>query len=63
MEYLPLVKSKIASDGNLYKLREYDDVEDHPTVLPIPMNYMHAPSNADFNQVCHTTELLTTQNS
>lgn len=50
MEYLPLVKSKIASDANLYKLRGYDDVEDHPTVLPIPVTYMHAPSNADFNQ-------------
>jgi hypothetical protein len=51
IDYLPFVKTKIASDALLYKLRERNDIEDHPTTLAIPSSYMNSPQNAQLNQV------------
>lgn len=51
IDYIPFVKQKVASDGLLFKLRERNDIEDHPITLPIPFEYICSPRNAEFNQV------------
>ena len=49
-EYLPFLRTKLASDAQLYSLRERHDIQDHPTTLPIPLEYFHAPKDAIFDQ-------------
>lgn len=51
IDYIPFVKQKVASDGLLFKLRERNDIEDHPITLPIPFEYICSPRDAEFNQV------------
>lgn len=51
MDYIPFVKLKVTSDALLYKLRERDDIEDHPITLAIPLNYMNSPQHVKFDQV------------
>ncbi|KAI8979361.1 amidase signature domain-containing protein [Mycotypha africana] len=49
IEYVPMLKQKIASDALLLKLRERNDIEEHPTTLPIPSDCFHEPKNALFD--------------
>lgn len=51
IDYIPFVKQKVASDGLLFKLRERNDIEDHPITLPIPFEYISSPKDAKFGQV------------
>ncbi|KAI9480532.1 MAG: amidase signature domain-containing protein [Benjaminiella poitrasii] len=41
IDYLPFVRQKVASDALLFKLRERNDILDHPTTLPIPLDYIN----------------------
>ncbi|KAI8066644.1 amidase signature domain-containing protein [Gongronella butleri] len=40
LETLPFVAQKIAADGGLMKLREYNDINELPTTLAIPEDYI-----------------------
>lgn len=51
VEYLPYVSTKLASDGRLHSLRSRHDINDHPTSLAIPLNYIHSPKQAILDQV------------
>lgn len=51
IDYIPFVKQKVASDGLLFKLRERNDIEDHPLSFPIPFDRMYLSKDAQFDQV------------
>ena len=51
IDYIPFVKLKVASDALLFKLRERNDIEDHPVTLPIPFEYIASPKDALLDQV------------
>ncbi|KAG0761095.1 hypothetical protein G6F62_002016 [Rhizopus arrhizus] len=47
VEYTPLLNQKLAADAGLLKLRKYDDIEDHPTMVPIALDEIHRNTNLD----------------
>jgi hypothetical protein len=41
------LNQKLAADAGLLKLRKYDDIEDHPTMVPIALDEIHRNTNLD----------------
>jgi hypothetical protein len=63
IDYIPFIKQKVASDGLMLKLRERNDIEDHPISFPIPFDYMCLPKQAQLNQVILSIGAYKTMNS
>ncbi|KAI9349359.1 amidase signature domain-containing protein [Pilaira anomala] len=50
INYVPYAKYKVASDALLYRLRERNDIQDHPNTTAIPPNYMAPTITANLDQ-------------